>query len=141
MVIIENEGYSSGMNFSEDHSEFDPATGKGWAQFVPAPAPANASDGGFLAQMTEEVSRQLEELQKEKREGELRVTRRVSDVALDCARALDGMERQLLGLHGERKSDMELRLQEIRRQVYSQLAEALDRARGDLRGAYDLPLN
>ena len=139
MVIIENKSYSSGMNFSEDHSEFDPATGKGWAQFVPAPT--NASDGGFLAQMTEEVSRQLEELQKEKREGELRVTRRVSDVALDCARALDGMERQLLGLHGERKSDMELRLQEIRRQVYSQLAEALDRARGDLRGAYDLPLN
>jgi hypothetical protein len=129
------------MNFSEDHSEFDPATGKGWAQFVPTLAPGMASQGSFLAQMTDEVSRQLEQLRKEKREGELRVTRRVSDVALDCARALDGMERQLMGLEGDRQADMELRLQELRRQVYSQLAEALDVARGDLHRNCELPLN
>jgi len=94
-----------------------------------------------LSKMTEEVSRQLEELHKQKREGELRVTRRVSDVALDCARALDGMERQLAEFAGDGRSEMELRLQELRRQVYTQLAEALDRARGDLRADRELPLN
>ncbi len=129
------------MNFSEDHSEFDPTTGKGWAQFVPTLSPGMASQGSFLAQMTDEVSRQLEQLRKEKREGELRVTRRVSDVALDCARALDGMERQLMGLEGDRQTEMEGRLQDLRRQVYSQLAAALDCARGDLHKMGELPLN
>lgn len=129
------------MNFSEDHSEFDPTTGKGWAQFVPTLSPSLASQGSFLAQMTDEVSRQLEQLRKEKREGELRVTRRVSDVALDCARALDGMERQLLGLDGDRQTEMEVRLQDLRRQVYSQLADALDCARGEFHQIVDLPLN
>jgi chemotaxis protein histidine kinase CheA len=127
------------MNFSEDQSDFNPS--KGWAQYVPSPGHLASAGSSFLAKMTEEVSRQLEELHKQKREGELRVTRRVSDVALDCARALDGMERQLAGVAGDRQAEMETRLQELRRQVYTQLAEALDRARGDLRGESDLPLN
>jgi hypothetical protein len=139
MEIIEKFVYSWEMNFSEEQSESSPNAA--WPQFIPGPGHAVAAGGNFLAKMTEEVSRQLEDLQKQKREGELRVTRRVSDVALDCARALDGMERQLASLSGDRQLDMEMRLQELRRQVYSQLAEALDRARGEIRGDHDLPLN
>lgn len=129
------------MTFFGDHSEFDPATGQGWAHFVPAPASNAALQGGFLAQVTEEVSRQLDQVRKEKRETELLVTRRVSDVALDCARVLDGMERELMALEGARHGEMERRLQELRRHVYSHLAEALDRARTEADPTVDLPLN
>jgi hypothetical protein len=130
------------MTFPEDHFEFDPAEGtEGWAHFVPAPVSGEGSPGGFLAQVTEEVSRQLERMRKEKRETELWVSRRVSDVALDCARALDGMERELKGLDGMRQGEMERRLQELRRQVYSHLAEALERSRLDVAPVAELPLN
>jgi hypothetical protein len=94
---------------------------------VPGPDTAAGHDASaFQARLQAEVERQLTELRLEKREGELRVARTVSQVALECARVLDAMERRL---PEEPSAGLRERLEALRARVYGSLAEALERSR------------
>jgi len=115
------------MNRSEPFSSSPQDIPSGWTQFVPGPENP-PSDDSFQVRLRDEVTQRLQELRREQREGQLGLARTVSQVALDCARVLDGMEQRL---QAEPDAGMQERLESLRARVYGKLAEALERSRKD----------